>query len=98
MQAYIAVRQQCEEIIRNAGLTATIFRPWYVLGPGHRWPAALLPIYLVAGKIPALRDGSRRLRLVTLQQMTSSMVWAVENPPLQSRVLSASEIATFDRV
>ena len=98
MQAYISVRQQCEATIRDAGLTATIFRPWYVLGPRHRWPAALLPLYWIARKIPTLRDGSRRLQLVTLQQMTSCMVWAVENPPLQTRVLGAAEIATFDRV
>jgi uncharacterized protein YbjT (DUF2867 family) len=98
MQAYISVRQQCEAIIRNAGLTATIFRPWYVLGPGHRWPAALLPIYWIANKIPTLRAGSRRLQLVTLHQMTTAMVWAVDNPPLQTRVLDASKIATFDRV
>src|SRR5262249_44208260 len=45
MKAYIAVREECEQIIRNSGLNASILRPWYVLGPGHRWPYALLPMY-----------------------------------------------------
>src|SRR5579883_1167511 len=35
MKAYVAVRQECEQIIRQSGLNATILRPWYVLGPGH---------------------------------------------------------------
>jgi nucleoside-diphosphate-sugar epimerase len=34
MQAYIAVRAQCEAAIEASGLNATILRPWYVLGPG----------------------------------------------------------------
>lgn len=44
MQAYIAVRAECEEAIESAGLDATILRPWYVLGPGHRWPYLVLPM------------------------------------------------------
>ena len=38
MHDFIAVRMQGEELIRRAGLNATVVRPWYVLGPGHRWP------------------------------------------------------------
>ena len=36
MQAYIAIRTECEGAIDAAGLHATFLRPWYVLGPGHR--------------------------------------------------------------
>src|SRR3982751_108186 len=45
MKAYIEVRRECEAAILDAGLTATLLRPWYVLGPGHWWPVALKPIY-----------------------------------------------------
>ena len=45
MKAYIEVRKECEAEIQDAGLTATILRPWYVLGPGHRWPVLLKPMY-----------------------------------------------------
>ena len=34
MQAYLWVRALGEAMIREAGLTATIVRPWYVLGTG----------------------------------------------------------------
>jgi uncharacterized protein YbjT (DUF2867 family) len=68
MQAYIAVRTECEATIDSAGLHATILRPWYVLGPGHRWPYLLLPIYKIAELVPQTRDGARRLGLVTLER------------------------------
>jgi len=55
MKAYIAVRQECEGIIRQSGLNATILRPWYVLGPGHRWPYALFPMYWLMERIPSTR-------------------------------------------
>jgi uncharacterized protein YbjT (DUF2867 family) len=45
MKAYIAVRTQCEEMIRASGIPATFLRPWYVLGPSHRWPVLILPFY-----------------------------------------------------
>ena len=48
MHAYIAIRTECEGAIASAGLNATILRPWYVLGPGHRWPYALIPMYKIA--------------------------------------------------
>ena len=43
MQAYIAVRQEGERLIREAGLTATILRPWYVLGPVTAGPTCCYP-------------------------------------------------------
>src|SRR5579871_1757921 len=45
MKDYIDVRMRGEQLINDAGLNATILRPWYVLGAGHRWPYALLPFY-----------------------------------------------------
>jgi uncharacterized protein YbjT (DUF2867 family) len=81
MHAYIEVRSAGERAIGQAGLTATILRPWYVLGPGHWWPVALLPIYAIAGLMPSLRDGATRLGLVTLPQMIAALVAAVEEPP-----------------
>lgn len=92
MHAYIAVRSECEQTIRKRGLTATILRPWYVLGPGHRWPSALIPFYWICERLPMTRDGARRLGLVTLEQMVTALVWSVENPPAGVRVLGVPEI------
>ena len=81
MKTYIEVRSQCEAMIRQSGLKATILRPWYVLGPGHRWPYLLLPIYKVMELLPSTREGARRLGLVTLHQMLSALADAVDHPP-----------------
>jgi len=92
MQAYVAVRSECEQAIESAGLNATILRPWYVLGPGHWWPYLLLPMYKLAELLRATREGARRLGLVTLEQMTSALTVAVENPVHGVRVVTVPEI------
>ncbi len=78
MKSYIEVRSEGEAMIRAAGLNATILRPWYVLGPGHWWPLALLPMYWLMERIPATRGGAERLGLVTLRQMTLALADAVD--------------------
>jgi uncharacterized protein YbjT (DUF2867 family) len=80
MQAYVAVRSRCETAIWEAKLNATILRPWYVLGPGHHWPRLLIPFYWLAERIPSMREGARRLGLVTIDQMVAALVQAVEHP------------------
>lgn len=85
MRAFLWVRTLGETMIREAGLTATIVRPWYVLGPGHRWPALIKPLYKLAEIFPGMRDTADRLGLVTIDQMVNALVSAVENPPSQGR-------------
>jgi len=92
MQAYVQVRAECEAMIRQSGMNATILRPWYVLGPGHRWPYALLPLYWLMEFLPLTRDGARRLGLVTLEQMTRALVDAVEDPCRGVRIIGVPEI------
>jgi nucleoside-diphosphate-sugar epimerase len=81
MHAYVTARADGEKAIADAGLTATVLRPWYVLGPGHWWPLFLVPVYAVASVVPSWRDGAQRLGLVTLTQMVNALVRAVEDPP-----------------
>src|ERR1043165_3608104 len=92
MKAYIEVRAEGESLIRAAKLNATILRPWYVLGPGHRWPYALLPMYWVFELLPRSRESARRLGLVTFKQMLDALVQAVENPPSGVRVVEVPDI------
>jgi len=92
MQAYIQARAECEEALRRSGMGATILRPWYVLGPGHRWPYLLLPMYAVASLLPGSRETARRLGLVTLRQMIAALASAVESPVRDVRVLEVPAI------
>ena len=92
MKAFIAARMEGEALVRASGLAATILRPWYVLGPGHRWPYLLVPVYRVMDALPATRERARRLGLVTLDQMVAALVWAVENPAEGVRIVGVPEI------
>lgn len=94
MKDYIAVRVECESALLAGGMNATIVRPWYVLGPGHRWPYVLLPMYWLCERLPATRDGARRLGLVTLVEMTRVLLQAVENPSVGARFIEVPEIRT----
>lgn len=92
MKAFIAARMEGETLVRASGLAATILRPWYVLGPGHRWPYLLLPLYRILEALPATRERARRLGLVALDQMVAALVRAVENPGQGVRVVEVPEI------
>ena len=92
MHDYQAVRAEGENLIMQAGLNATFVRPWYVLGPGRRWPLALVPLYAIARMLPPTREGAVRLALVTRDQMVRSLVWAIENPTEGIRVLEPQDI------
>jgi uncharacterized protein YbjT (DUF2867 family) len=81
MQAYVKAREMGEAAVRGCGIPATILRPWYVLGPGHYWPYALVPLYALARLVPAWRAQAIRLGFVTLEQMVTALVAAVEAPP-----------------
>jgi len=92
MHAYIAARMEAEAAIHESGLNATILRPWYVLGPGHRWPYVLKPFYWMLELLPSTREGARRLGLVTLSQMVRALVFTVEHPAEGVRVRGVPEI------
>jgi uncharacterized protein YbjT (DUF2867 family) len=92
MQAYIAVRAECEQALRASGLNATVLRPWYVLGPGRRWPLLLVPMYWMLELFPGTRESAQRLGLLTIDQMVAALVTAVEEPASGFRVLGVPEI------
>ncbi len=92
MKFYIEVRAEVEKMIRESGMNATILRPWYVLGPGRRWPVILKPMYWLMERIPATRESARRLGLVTIEQMVAALVRSIENPAHGVRILGVPEI------
>ena len=69
MAAYIAARREGERLLKQTRVPLTVLRPWYVLGPGHWWPVALIPLYTLCERIASTRDTALRLGLVTHAQM-----------------------------
>lgn len=92
MKAYVESRAEAEAFIRGTGMSATFLRPWYVLGPGHRWPYALIPFYWLLERLPGTRETARRLGLVTLPQMIAALVDAIENPADGIRIVDVPAI------
>ena len=97
MQAFVEVRAKGEALVRASGMKATFVRPWYVLGPGHWWPYALVPFYWLAELLPPTRESATRLGLVTISQMLNALVWSVENPADDVRVLDVPAIRKLSR-
>jgi uncharacterized protein YbjT (DUF2867 family) len=95
MQSYIEVRAACEAYIQSSGLSATILRPWYVLGPGHLWPSVLKPLYAMFERLSATRDGAQRLGLITLDEMVNALLWSIEHQAADTRVLEVPEIRSL---
>jgi uncharacterized protein YbjT (DUF2867 family) len=92
MKAYQEVRAEVEAALKSSGVPATVLRPWYVLGPGHRWPYLLKPFYYVCERLPSTRESARRLGFVTHAQMTAALVRAVEDPAPDFRLLTVPDI------
>ena len=98
MSAYVAAREEGETAVRASGIPATILQPWYVLGPGHRWPYLLVPLYALLRAVPATREGALRLGLVSRRDMVAALLEAVEAPPPSAvRILGVPEIRRAGR-
>jgi len=92
MRAYVAARAEGEALLLASGMDATILRPWYVLGPGHRWPLLFMPLYRLAEAMPLTRAGARRLGLVKLEQLLGALIGSVESPVSGCRVIDVTTI------
>jgi uncharacterized protein YbjT (DUF2867 family) len=93
MHAYIAAREEGERLVEATGIPATILRPWYILGPGHRWPYLLVPVYGALRCFSSTRESAERLGLVTRATMVAALVRAVETPPARGvRIVEVPEI------
>ena len=77
MHAYVASRAEAEARITACvgmgKIAATFLRPWYVLGPGHRWPILLKPLYALASRVPALRANVESMGLVTREDLVAAL-------------------------
>lgn len=81
MHNFQQCRAQGEACIRSSGIPATIIRPWYITGPGHYLSLLLLPLFKILEWIPATSQKAKALRLVSLQQMLKTLMYAIANPP-----------------
>jgi nucleoside-diphosphate-sugar epimerase len=95
MKDYVYARLKGQALIRERGINSTFLQPWYVLGPGRRWPVVLLPFYKIFERIPRTEESSRRLGLVTLENMIYAILFAVRNPANGIRIMRVPQIKKF---
>ncbi len=95
MKAYQEVRAEGERLLRESGLPATILRPWYVLGPGHRWPYLLVPAYKAMELLRTTRETALRLGLVKLRNVVNALIASVEAGGNGVKTLGVQEIKSF---
>jgi uncharacterized protein YbjT (DUF2867 family) len=75
---YVQCKREAEQILRDAGLDWTFFRPAFILGKGQQWPALLTPFLATFALLPGqFGDTSRRAGCVTREQLAQSMVHAL---------------------
>jgi nucleoside-diphosphate-sugar epimerase len=92
MKEYVKVRREGEQILRQSKLNATFLKPWYVLGPGHRWPYIFIPFYKLMELLPMTNNAAKRLALVNIKHMVNALIFAVENPANGIRMIRANQI------
>lgn len=101
MRAYVQSRAAAEEKIRRrvaaGGLSATFVRPWYVLGPGHRWPLLLSPLMTLAAWVPGQRERIGKMGLVTRGTFNDAMLHAIAHPPADIHVIDVEGIRKISR-
>jgi hypothetical protein len=84
-------------LTRESGIPATFVRPWYVLGPGHRRPHAILPVYWILEKLPNTKESAECPSLITIDQMLTALVWSVENQPSGVPIVDVPKLRELSR-
>ena len=77
---YHQTKWAAEEIVRQSGLTWTIFRPSLVYGPGDQSISQLSKIVRFAPVIPVLGDGRSKIQPISVAAVAQCFVGAITNP------------------
>lgn len=97
MKEYAAVRMEGEQLVRENFPNTTFVRPFYVLGPGHRWPLLLIPLFQMASLSKSGKEKVQRLGLVWIGQMINCLINVIEHPATGIRVIEVADIKKFSK-
>ena len=61
-------------------------------GAGKKLASDLEAVLCIGGNVAVTREGANRLALVTLEQMTQTLAWAVENPAQRLQIFEPPQI------
>lgn len=78
--AYHRTKWQAEELVRESSLDWTIFRPSLIFGLGSEFVNMLAELIRRVPVVPVIGDGEYRMQPVSLKQVATSFVKALEMP------------------
>ena len=85
MHAYVEARHRAEQAFSASAIPCTFLQPWYVVGPGHYWPLAILPLYKLFELLPPTRATAHRLGLLSIDTLLRCLIYAIETPAREVR-------------
>ncbi len=97
MRDFQMAKKKAEDYIQKLKLSFIFLRPWYILGPGHRWPFGLIPIYKLLELIPSTRKKALAFGLVTINQMIQALVTAILQPSVLPEIMEVKHIQRFPK-
>jgi NADH dehydrogenase len=77
---YHRTKWQAEEMVRDSKLEWTIFRPSLIFGPGSEFVHMISEVIRRLPVVPVLGDGQYRMQPVSLKEVATSYVKALEMP------------------
>ncbi len=95
MKDYIKTRLEGERLIMMSRMNATFLKPWYILGPDHKWPYLFIPFYKIFSVIPRTREAALNLALLKLKNVVNAILFAINNPANGIRYMRARQMRKF---
>src|SRR5215218_490907 len=97
---YFEAKWQAEQVVKNAGIAWTIFRPSIIFGPGDGFINVLADLIRKAPIIPVVGSGQTKFQPVSVNEVAESFVKALDDPSTagQTYELGGPDILTYEQL
>lgn len=85
--AYMKTKALAEEIVRDSGMTFTIFRPSLILGAGDGFSRQMVELIEMAPVVPVPGDGKTLYQPVSIRDWVKCFLLSMNNPRMRDRTL-----------
>ena len=90
---YTQTKAKAEQVIIDAELDWTIFRPAFILGPGQQWPILRGPFLWLLGLLSgSFGDLVRRSGNISRRALAQAFIMALEDDKTIGKILEVPEL------
>jgi uncharacterized protein YbjT (DUF2867 family) len=93
---YFEAKWQAEQAVKNSGIPWTIFRPSVIFGPGDEFINTLAGLVKVAPVIPVVGDGKSKFQPVSVSEVATSFVRALDDPSTAGHIYDLGGGKTYE--